>query len=320
MYPSKPTGDNVISESFIFAANQTNKSAMTPSELLSGYNNKGEAETDLTSRPDANKLNGFLYQVHNTFVWAISYLDALTSQKVEKTGDSMSGILSMGSNKITNLATPTTNSDATTKQYVDNAVNGAMWLGEVKNLSYPTIPALPSGYEVVNADGRALSRTTYASLFALIGTTFGAGNGSTTFNIPSILGKEVVGWDSTGALDAGRVFGSDQKREASKFITKYNMGAGVGAGSGTATQNGLIISYSNTYQYPCYITIDGVTVEGVWGANDGVPVAQVSAEVRKGQSYSAVGQSTAFYPEVESNQNSNFTQTNIALYPVIRIR
>lgn len=48
-------------------------------------------------------------------------------------------------------------------------------------------------------DGRAISRTTYASLFSVIGTTFGAGDGSTTFNLPNIIDRFIE-----GALEAGR--------------------------------------------------------------------------------------------------------------------
>lgn len=44
-------------------------------------------------------------------------------------------------------------------------------------------------YEFIFADGRAISRTTYAELFALIGTAFGVGNGTTTFNIPNYQDK-----------------------------------------------------------------------------------------------------------------------------------
>lgn len=40
-------------------------------------------------------------------------------------------------------------------------------------------------------DGSAVSRTTYASLFAIIGTTYGSGNGSTTFNLPDARGRFV---------------------------------------------------------------------------------------------------------------------------------
>lgn len=43
------------------------------------------------------------------------------------------------------------------------------------------------------ADGAAVSRTTYARLFAVIGTTYGAGDGSTTFNIPNLNGRTTIG-------------------------------------------------------------------------------------------------------------------------------
>ncbi len=46
-------------------------------------------------------------------------------------------------------------------------------------------------------DGSAVSRTTYSDLFALIGTAYGEGDGSTTFNLPNIKGKTVVGLDSS---------------------------------------------------------------------------------------------------------------------------
>jgi microcystin-dependent protein len=46
-------------------------------------------------------------------------------------------------------------------------------------------------------DGAAVSRTTYAALFALIGSTYGAGNGTTTFNLPNLKGRIPVGLDST---------------------------------------------------------------------------------------------------------------------------
>lgn len=49
----------------------------------------------------------------------------------------------------------------------------------------------PAGYLV--ADGSAVSRTTYAALFAVIGTTYGAGDGSTTFNLPDLRGRAAVG-------------------------------------------------------------------------------------------------------------------------------
>jgi microcystin-dependent protein len=52
----------------------------------------------------------------------------------------------------------------------------------------------PSGWLI--CDGAAVSRSTYSALFTSIGTTYGAGNGSTTFNLPNLKGRVPVGLDS----------------------------------------------------------------------------------------------------------------------------
>ena len=54
--------------------------------------------------------------------------------------------------------------------------------------------SLPSGYLI--CDGSAISRTTYAALFAVVGTTHGSGNGSTTFNLPDLQSKFITGASS----------------------------------------------------------------------------------------------------------------------------
>lgn len=66
----------------------------------------------------------------------------------------------------------------------------------------------PAGF--LECNGAAVSRTTYSSLFALIGTTYGAGNGSTTFNVPDLRGEFVRGWDHGRGIDGGRTIGSTQ--------------------------------------------------------------------------------------------------------------
>lgn len=53
--------------------------------------------------------------------------------------------------------------------------------------------------------GQAISRATYASLFAVIGTTFGAGDGVTTFNIPDSRGRVAAGADNMGGVAANRL-------------------------------------------------------------------------------------------------------------------
>lgn len=53
--------------------------------------------------------------------------------------------------------------------------------------------------------GQAISRTAYAALFAILGTTFGAGDGSTTFNIPDLRGRFIAGKDDMGGAAASRL-------------------------------------------------------------------------------------------------------------------
>ena len=55
--------------------------------------------------------------------------------------------------------------------------------------------------------GQAISRSTYSALFALVGTTYGTGDGSTTFNLPDKRGRVSACLDTMGATDAGRLTG-----------------------------------------------------------------------------------------------------------------
>lgn len=68
--------------------------------------------------------------------------------------------------------------------------------------------AAPAGY--LKANGAAVSRVTYSTLFAAIGTTWGAGDGSTTFNLPDLRGEFIRGYDDGRGVDAGRVLGTSQ--------------------------------------------------------------------------------------------------------------
>jgi microcystin-dependent protein len=55
--------------------------------------------------------------------------------------------------------------------------------------------SVPSGW--LYCDGAAISRTTYSALFTAIGTTYGTGDGSTTFNLPNFKGSVPVGTDTS---------------------------------------------------------------------------------------------------------------------------
>lgn len=63
--------------------------------------------------------------------------------------------------------------------------------------------AAPTGF--LMCDGSAVSGTTYAALFAVIGSTFGAGDGSTTFNVPDLRGRVLAGRDNMGGTAANRL-------------------------------------------------------------------------------------------------------------------
>ena len=94
----------------------------------------------------------------------------------------------------------------------------------------------PSGWLICN--GQAVSRTTYAALYAVIGTTYGAGDGSTTFNVPNLVNRTVRGSNSLG-----KTGGSD-----TVTLSTANMPAHThGGGSLAAASNG-----AHTHSVPFY--------------------------------------------------------------------
>ena len=70
------------------------------------------------------------------------------------------------------------------------------------------VATVPSGY--LECNGAAVSRTTYAALFAIIGTNYGTGNGSSTFNLPDLRGEFIRGFDNGRGADSGRSIASSQ--------------------------------------------------------------------------------------------------------------
>lgn len=82
--------------------------------------------------------------------------------------------------------------------------------------------------DFLKANGAAVSRTTYAALFAVIGTTFGVGDGSTTFNLPDVRGEFLRGLDDGRGVDSGRGIGTAQADEL-KSHTHPTHGAGTAA-------------------------------------------------------------------------------------------
>ena len=109
---------------------------------------------------------------------------------------SVSGATSLATGSISGIMTaPTATTGTNTTQLATTAFVNASITANPGVLSgsllmWPTTSA-PTGY--LNCDGTAVSRTTYASLFAVVSTTFGSGDGSTTFNLPNYTGRMPYG-------------------------------------------------------------------------------------------------------------------------------
>lgn len=75
--------------------------------------------------------------------------------------------------------------------------------------------AAPSGWQL--CDGTAVLRATFVDLFAAIGTTFGVGDGSTTFNLPDIRGRGAIGIDNMGGSSADVITDAAADTEGGTF-------------------------------------------------------------------------------------------------------
>ena len=90
----------------------------------------------------------------------------------------------------------------------------------------------PAGWLI--ADGSAISRTLYSALFSYCGTTHGAGDGTTTFNIPDCRGEFRRGLDNGRGIDTSRVLGSAQTDQMQSHKHGLN-----GRGGGGTVQLGI---------------------------------------------------------------------------------
>jgi microcystin-dependent protein len=186
----------------------------------SGINNRW-AEGGLKSAPDVSKIDlGWEvekppYQVQN---WldnkqdnfnahvnqhGIPYWDGETEYQASKSYvvDPISGI-------VYRCLVTNTNQPVNNPVYWDIAFSPYEAMVPTGSTQMFAGTSAPRGWLI--ADGSAVSRTTYAALFAVIGTTYGNGNGSTTFNLPDMRGVVVRGVDRGRNLDPSRVQGSYQ--------------------------------------------------------------------------------------------------------------
>lgn len=144
----------------------------------------GIAATDAATVSQVNAASASLASLANSFI------------KRDGT-NSPSADIPWNNKKITGLATPTVSTDAATKAYVDGISASAAPTGAV--VAYGGGSA-PTGWLV--CDGSAVSRTTYLALFTVVGAAFGAGDGTTTFNLPNLAGRTAIGAGTGVSLTA----------------------------------------------------------------------------------------------------------------------
>lgn len=154
--------------------------------------------------------------------------DVDLSGLMPKSGGTFTGLVTLSGNASNNL-------HAVPLQQVNSLIGAVAMPSGV--MAFHGSNSAPSGW--LKCNGAAISRTTYASLFAAIGTTWGAGNGSTTFNVPDLRGLFLRGWaDDQGTYDNGRAFASLQ--------TSDNKSHNHNGATGGQSQNHTHTGYTDT--------------------------------------------------------------------------
>lgn len=185
---------------------------------------------------------------------------------------------------------------------VDIASTGATVTGDVnattlKQAGFALLPvgvvlpyggsSAPSGYLLCY--GQAISRTTYADLFAAIGTTYGTGDGSTTFNLPDFRGRVVAGKDDMGGS------------AASRLTSSYFGASGASLGSVGGSESHTLTKA----QIPTGITSSGTNSISVLST----PSVQNTSTGLSAQGGGAVGVAT-FITQVYSTGDNNISVTS----------
>jgi len=122
-------------------------------------------------------------------------------------------------------------SDGTDISWSDPAGGGA----EAGSVIIMPTSTVPTGY--LECDGSVISRTTYSALFTILGSTYGSGDGSTTFNIPDLRGEFIRGWDNGRGQDSGRSIGTSQSDAFQGHYHSYRYYNQFLAGGGSKTDD-----------------------------------------------------------------------------------
>lgn len=129
----------------------------------------------------------------------------------------------------------------------------------------------PTGWLL--CDGSAVSRTDYADLYAVIGDTYGDGDGSTTFNLPNLVDKFVEGSATAGTVKSAglpNIEGSYRYREATGIDVNSNYSGAI-TGSGYIGENeGYLLNQTSTSAKKKQLTFNASNSNSIYGNSDTV--------------------------------------------------
>ena len=182
---------------------------------------------------------------------------------LELSGGTIKGALAVQGTMT--VQTPTANANPATKQYVDEKVSASTGV-PAGAIMFFGVKSIPDGWLLCN--GANVSRTTYANLFAAIGTNFGSGNGSTTFTLPNLSGRFIEGTTSTGSV--GNTYSAGLPNITGKFLNGGDWGAEWQPPSGCFARTGVQNAGANGTDYREFTKIDASLSSATFGRSSSV--------------------------------------------------
>jgi microcystin-dependent protein len=190
------------------------------------------------------------------------------------------------------------------------------------NLSFQIVAGVPSGSvfcmavasvpsSYLECNGAAVSRTTYAALFAVIGTAYGAGNGSSTFNIPDLRGEFIRGFDNGRGVDSGRNIASSQSAQNASHNHSISLSGTTSTKSLTGGIRKISEGFNSNGSASGVFTKTQDGTSSITGASSTSPVGGVDIDASHNHTFSASGTS--------GSQGGEARPRSIAMMYIIKV-
>jgi len=190
------------------------------------------------------------------------------------------------------------------------------------NLSFQIVAGVPSGSvfcmavasvpsSYLECNGAAVSRTTYAALFAVIGTAYGSGDGSSTFNIPDLRGEFIRGFDNGRGVDSGRNIASSQSAQNASHNHSISLSGTTSNKSLTGGIRKISEGFGNGGSATGVFTKTADGTNSITGSSSTSPVGGVNIDASHDHTFSASGTS--------GSQGGEARPRSIAMMYIIKI-